>query len=39
MDFARALAAVALLVAFPAAADFNDRKPVNATVTGATPSG
>jgi len=39
MYFARALAAAALLVALPAAADFNDKKPVNATVTGATPSG
>jgi hypothetical protein len=39
MHFARVLAAAALLVALPAAADFNDKKPVNATVTGATPSG
>ena len=39
MDFARALAAAALLVALPAAADFSDKKPINATVTGATPSG
>ena len=39
MQSARALAAVALLSAFPAAADFNDRTPINATVTGATPSG
>jgi len=39
MDFARVLAAAALLAALPAAADFNDKKPVNATVTGATPSG
>jgi TRAP transporter TAXI family solute receptor len=39
MNFARVLAAAALLVALPAAADFNDKKPVNATVTGATPSG
>ena len=28
-----------LLAAFPALADFNDKKPVTATVTGATPSG
>src|SRR5688500_19083558 len=34
-----AIAAAALLIAFPAAADFNDKKPINATVTGATPSG
>jgi len=33
--FAAALAAVAP----PANADFNDNKPVTATVTGATPSG
>jgi hypothetical protein len=39
MHFARVLAAAALLVALPAAADFNDKNPVNATVTGATPSG
>ena len=39
MYFARVLAAAALLVALPAAADFNDKKPINATVTGATPSG
>src|SRR5262245_23657043 len=39
MHFARVLAAAALLVALPAAADFNDKKPVNATVTGATTSG
>jgi len=29
----------AMLAAFPALADFNDKKPVSATVTGATPSG
>ena len=29
----------ALAAATPAAADFNDKKPINATVTGATPSG
>ena len=39
MHLAHALAAAALLIAFPAAADFNDSKPINATVTGATPSG
>ena len=32
-------AAVALIAAAPAFADFNDKKPINATVTGATPSG
>src|SRR5690349_23047775 len=36
----RTLAAVAALCfASAAAADFNDSKPINATVTGATPSG
>jgi len=40
MTFTRmAIAAAALLAAFPAAADFNDKNPVTATVTGATPSG
>src|SRR5258705_12749444 len=34
-----ALFAAALAVAAPAFADFNDAKPINATVTGATPSG
>src|SRR3954453_8752022 len=34
-----ALFAVALAVAAPSFADFNDKKPVNATITGATPSG
>jgi uncharacterized protein len=34
-----ALAVLAMLAAFPALADFNDKKPVSATVTGATPSG
>jgi len=34
-----ALLAVALAVAAPSFADFNDKKPINATVTGATPSG
>jgi uncharacterized protein len=33
------LALAALMVAAPALADFNDKKPVTATVTGATPSG
>ena len=33
------LLAATLAVAAPAFADFNDNKPVNATVTGATPSG
>jgi len=33
------LALVAAAVAAPAFADFNDKKPVTATVTGATPSG
>src|SRR5574338_231583 len=35
-----ALAALAaVLAAAPARADFNDKKPITATVTGATPSG
>jgi len=34
-----AVLAAALLAATPAAADFNDKNPVAATVTGATPSG
>ena len=34
-----ALAVFAILSALPALADFNDKKPVSATVTGATPSG
>ena len=33
------LIAAAMLAAAPALADFNDKKPINATVTGATPSG
>src|SRR5262249_11019597 len=33
------LFAAALVAAAPAFADFNDAKPINATVTGATPSG
>jgi TRAP transporter TAXI family solute receptor len=39
MTFARLTAAALLLAALPAFADFNDNKPVSATVTGATPSG
>ncbi len=40
MQLARvSLAAALLALAAPALADFNDKKPVNATVTGATPSG
>lgn len=40
MRFTRIAAALATLaVALPAAADLNDKKPINATVTGATPSG
>ena len=35
----RALLAAAACVPFAALADFNDSKPINATVTGATPSG
>ena len=35
----KALLVFAMLAAFPALADFNDKKPVTATVTGATPSG
>lgn len=34
-----ALAAAMLVMAAPAAADFSDKKPITATVTGATPSG
>ncbi len=34
-----ALLAFAMLAALPALADFNDKKPVSATITGATPSG
>lgn len=33
------LLAAAMIAAAPAFADFNDKKPINATVTGATPSG
>jgi TRAP transporter TAXI family solute receptor len=40
MSTLRALAAAALaLAAAPATADFNDKNPITATVTGATPSG
>jgi TRAP transporter TAXI family solute receptor len=39
MIFARIAAAALLAAAMPAIADFNDKKPINATVTGATPSG
>jgi len=35
----RAVLIAALFAATPAFADFNDNKPINATVTGATPSG
>ena len=35
----RAVSAAVLMAALPALADFNDGKPINATVTGATPSG
>jgi hypothetical protein len=39
MRFSTMALAAALAAAFPAYADFNDKKPVTATVTGATPSG
>jgi uncharacterized protein len=39
MKFATLAAAAALCAAFPALADFADKKPISATVTGATPSG
>src|SRR5688572_12800046 len=39
MTFARIALAGALAAALPAFADFNDKKPITATVTGATPSG
>jgi TRAP transporter TAXI family solute receptor len=39
MKVAALAAAAALCAALPALADFNDKKPVTATVTGATPSG
>ena len=35
----RILGIALALAAAPAFADFNDKKPINATVTGATPSG
>jgi TRAP transporter TAXI family solute receptor len=35
----KAAAVFAMLVALPALADFSDKKPITATVTGATPSG
>jgi uncharacterized protein len=39
MKFLRIALAAALVAAAPAFADFTDKKPINATVTGATPSG
>jgi TRAP transporter TAXI family solute receptor len=39
MSFTRIMLAAALSAALPAVADFNDKKPITATVTGATPSG
>src|SRR5688572_18474957 len=39
MKAVHAVLAAALLASTPAAADFNDKNPVTATVTGATPSG
>ncbi|HEU4352417.1 MAG TPA: TAXI family TRAP transporter solute-binding subunit [Burkholderiales bacterium] len=39
MNLPRITLAAALVAAAPALADFNDTKPINATVTGATPSG
>jgi hypothetical protein len=39
MAFARVALSAALLAAMPAMADFNDKQPITATVTGATPSG
>ena len=39
MTLSRIALAAALLAAVPAFADFNDKKPINVTVTGATPSG
>src|SRR5215216_2735485 len=39
MSLVHAALAASLLIALPALADFNDKKPINATVTGATPSG
>jgi TRAP transporter TAXI family solute receptor len=39
MKFTSVVIAMALLGASPAFADFNDKKPITVTVTGATPSG
>ena len=39
MKVARIAVSAALMAAIPALADFNDKQPVTATVTGATPSG
>src|ERR671910_3870125 len=39
MTVARIALAALLTAALPALADFNDKNPINATVTGATPSG
>ncbi|HEV2431851.1 MAG TPA: TAXI family TRAP transporter solute-binding subunit [Burkholderiales bacterium] len=39
MNLPRITLALALVAAAPAFADFTDKKPINATVTGATPSG
>jgi TRAP transporter TAXI family solute receptor len=39
MAFARVALSACLLAAMPAMADFNDKQPITATVTGATPSG
>ncbi len=39
MSFARVALTAALLAATPALADLNDKQPITATVTGATPSG
>lgn len=39
MAFSRVVLTAALLAAMPAMADFNDKSPITATVTGATPSG
>lgn len=39
MKVARIAVSAALMAAMPALADFNDKQPITATVTGATPSG
>ena len=39
MAFGRVVLSAVLLAAVPAMADFNDKSPITATVTGATPSG